>query len=253
MQPPQQGQACFAVGVSAALASTALKMENLATTYNGLRRRHGGGAPRREGRLRGNQRKVRVWERVPMGCPRYDRTLALASMALALLLAAPPRALAQDAATFDERYPTEHSGAGRSRADCKNQRPRPRPGPQSPRENTTLPRPGASRAQNPRGRRLLLCRARSSTPGPRCCRASASSSTMPFRRPIPRRTWCKIPAGAWAGTIRHYRVRSFLGSCAQRCCLVSLRLVRAAVPLHLQGLQSWRPTHGSERRRARRP
>jgi hypothetical protein len=50
-----------------------------------------------------------------MGGPRYDRILALASMAFALLLAAPPRTFAQETgkpdATFNERYPAEQTPA----------------------------------------------------------------------------------------------------------------------------------------------
>ena len=43
-----------------------------------------------------------------MSGPRYDRTLIFASITFALLLAATPDMLAQDA-TFNERYPTEQT------------------------------------------------------------------------------------------------------------------------------------------------
>jgi hypothetical protein len=42
--------------------------------------------------------------------PRYDRTLILASIIFALLIAATPDTLAQDA-TFNERYPTKQTPA----------------------------------------------------------------------------------------------------------------------------------------------
>src|ERR1700730_13172010 len=37
-------------------------------------------------------------------------------------------------------------------------------------------------------------------PAPKCCRASARSRIMPFPRPMIPSGWCKIPAGASAGT-----------------------------------------------------
>ena len=45
-----------------------------------------------------------------MSDPRYDRTLILASITFALLIAATPDTLAQDA-TFNERYPTKQTPA----------------------------------------------------------------------------------------------------------------------------------------------
>ncbi len=102
-----------------------------------------------------------------------------------------------------------------------NARPRARPGLQRSTENATLPRPCASRAQSVRGRGLSSCRARSSTLEPRCCRASASSSTMLFRRPILRLRWCKIPEGAWAGTVRHCRGHSFPRATEVRLLIMS--------------------------------
>jgi len=54
-----------------------------------------------------------LWGENALGGPRYDRITALANMAFALLLAAPPGALAQGAskpnATFNERFPAEQT------------------------------------------------------------------------------------------------------------------------------------------------
>ena len=53
------------------------------------------------------------WGENALGGPRYDRILTLAGMAFALLLSAPPDALAQEAskpnATFNERFPAEQT------------------------------------------------------------------------------------------------------------------------------------------------
>ncbi len=63
--------------------------------------------------------------------------------------------------------------------------------------------------QNACGRGPSSCRVRSSMLGRRCCRASASSWTMPFRRLIPRWTWWKIPPGALAGAVHPCRGHSY--------------------------------------------
>ena len=75
--------------------------------------------------------------------------------------------------------------------------------------------------QNACGRGPSSCRVRSSMLGRRCCRASASSSTMLFRRPILRLRWCKIPEGAWAGTVRHCRGHSFPRATEVRLLIMS--------------------------------
>jgi hypothetical protein len=138
----------------------------------------------------------------------YGRILT--SMTVALILAAPRGALAQDSneptATFNERFPA---------AQTTTEQPFTTPEAQKEQNE----RAGVSRARNARRRESLSGRGHSSMPEPRCGRVSASSSITPFHRPMLHWTWSPIPAGAWAGTILHCRVHSFLGRDAPQAWL----------------------------------
>jgi len=118
--------------------------------------------------------------------PYFDHILT--SMTLALMLAAPLSAFAQDssepAATFNERFP----------ADQTSTRP-------------PLETPGAKKEQNvttttrivsaKRARSRVVVRARSFLDaGTEVLPVSASSSITPFRRPMLPWRWSPIPAGA---------------------------------------------------------
>jgi hypothetical protein len=91
-----------------------------------------------------------------MGVPRYDRILALASMAFALLLAAPPRALAQDAATFDERYPTEQTPAQGAPEQTVKPAPKTAPRTVEPKREHNVDTPGRVASTKPAGAQVVV-------------------------------------------------------------------------------------------------
>ena len=138
----------------------------------------------------------------------------LTSATLALMLATTSDASAQDsnesAATFNERFPADQTSTQPAVAPPEA-RNAPHAAKRQARKSRMLQRGIASRAQNARARELSSDRARSSTPEPRCARASANFSITPLRQPMLRWAWSPIPAGASAGTIHRCPARSFPG------------------------------------------
>src|SRR5215831_16475200 len=128
--------------------------------------------------------------------PHHDRILA--SAALGLMLAAPLDAFAQDsnepAATFNERFPADQTSTQPSLEI-----------PETKKEQNATTTTRVVSAKHPRSRVVVAPRSF----------LDAGRQVLPGERML-RWRWSPILAGAWVGTIRRYRVRSFLSiSCCE--------------------------------------